>query len=638
MRLIKTEDFLNINVLTNLKVSLDQKIGIYTVNVSDLESNAYQKILMLIDIEKQTVSKLELPFEVADYQFDFNKIIFKVSEDKQTRLIAYRYLEKMTEEIVSIPFLMKTFAYDGEFIYFTAEVQNGQADGEIKASEYGPLYKEGQGVVGDSLTGLFKASTDGYDISLITTLDMDVNLIDYDLKNHQIAFTSFKKSKLKSVASDVYTYDIHKESFSVHSEGIYRIDHIKIMSSTHMVFMGVDIHKKSRNDNQQSYLLNLRTGEFERLGDHIDLSNEYPGVITDCVYSTSSPVKAVDDWFYHIRVMKDRNMIFRTHLGGKTEQVDIGLKVVSSYAVLNMGILAIGLRDQNLHEVYFYSKGKLSQLSNHNEWLKDLEITRPSKVEFDYDGLELEGWVLPPRKMKADRLYPGVMLIHGGPKMIYTDVFIYDAQMLSAKGFFVFYMNPQGSDGRGDAFSNIRGRFGNLPFEQMMSFTDQVLKDFPQMDENLLGVTGGSYGGYMTNYIITHTDRFKAAVSERGISNMVTAFTSGDIGYKFVYEYMGNKDLPWENHQAYLEASPISRAGYVSTPTLFIHGKRDYRCHYTESLNMYSALNYLGIDTKICLFEKDNHCLVVKGKPQSRMRRYEEFVGWFEKYLKRGER
>jgi dipeptidyl aminopeptidase/acylaminoacyl peptidase len=219
--------------------------------------------------------------------------------------------------------------------------------------------------------------------------------------------------------------------------------------------------------------------------------------------------------------------------------------------------------------------------------------------------------------------------------MVYSDVFAFDIQLLCAKGHYVLCANPMGSDGRGDAFADIRGQFCEVPYEQLMAFVDEVLDTFTEIDENALGVTGGSYGGYMTNHIITRTDRFRAAVSERGISNMLSALTASDIGFAYVAEYAGQTDL-WSRPQVLLDMSPVLSAGAVKTPTLFNHGKEDFRCHYTESLNMYSALVQQGVPARLCLYEGENHSLVTRGRPKAKLTRYQELTRWFDRYLKRG--
>ena len=144
---------------------------------------------------------------------------------------------------------------------------------------------------------------------------------------------------------------------------------------------------------------------------------------------------------------------------------------------------------------------------------------------------------------------------------------------------------------------------------------------------------GGSYGGYMTNYIIGQTSRFKAAVSERGISNLTSNFNTSDIGYLYISNYMAGS-TPWNDGEAYIKDSPLTYAEKVKTPTLFVHGKIDGRCNYTESLQMFSALKYFGTESKICIFQDESHMLEVKGKPLNKIKRFDEILNWFKIYLK----
>jgi dipeptidyl aminopeptidase/acylaminoacyl peptidase len=227
-----------------------------------------------------------------------------------------------------------------------------------------------------------------------------------------------------------------------------------------------------------------------------------------------------------------------------------------------------------------------------------------------------------------------VLMIHGGPKMLYSDVYSHDIQLLCASGCYVLCTNPMGSDGRGDAFADIRGSFAELPFAQLMKSVDTLLQQNPEIDPARLGVTGGSYGGYMTNYIITRTGRFAAAVCERGISSLMSSFTTSDIGYQFVSEYLDTGSPgAWASPATVMENSPLCRADTVTTPTLFIHGENDYRCCSCESLAMFNALNYHGVDTRFCLFSGEGHGLTVRGKPAAKQRRYQEMTGWFTRYL-----
>lgn len=246
-------------------------------------------------------------------------------------------------------------------------------------------------------------------------------------------------------------------------------------------------------------------------------------------------------------------------------------------------------------------------------------------------GGSIEGWVQKPLGWEPGRQYPAILYIHGGPKMAFAPVVFHELQYLSAKGYGVFFCNPTGSDGGGDKFADIRGGYGGVDYQDLMDFTDLVLEQNPWIDGQRLGVAGGSYGGFMTNWMIGQTRRFKAAVSQRGIANWTTMALTTDIGYFFVPDQIGaeileDRDILWDH-------SPLKYAPQVKTPTLFVHSDEDYRCWMVEALQMYTALQLAGVETKMCLFHKENHELSRSGKPQNRVRRLQEITDWFDHYL-----
>jgi acylaminoacyl-peptidase len=173
-----------------------------------------------------------------------------------------------------------------------------------------------------------------------------------------------------------------------------------------------------------------------------------------------------------------------------------------------------------------------------------------------------------------------------------------------------------------------------VDYEDLMSVVDHALGEFPFIDPARLGVTGGSYGGFMTNWIIGHTDRFRAACSQRSISNWISKFCTTDIGYYFNKDQLGK--TPWEengNDRLWWH-SPLRYADRAVTPTLFIHSEEDYRCWLAEGLQMFTALRYHGVDSRLVLFHGENHELSRSGKPLHRIRRLQEILNWFEKHLK----
>ena len=199
-------------------------------------------------------------------------------------------------------------------------------------------------------------------------------------------------------------------------------------------------------------------------------------------------------------------------------------------------------------------------------------------------------------------------------------------------GYFVIYCNPRGGEGRGNEFGLLSGKFGTIDYDDLMAFCDAALKAYPDMDGAHMGVTGGSYGGFMTNWIIGHTNRFAAAASQRSISNFVSMEGTSDIGTLFAKGQVmatthTNVEKMWQH-------SPLKYADKCTTPTLFIHAEQDYRCWMVEALQMYTALINNGVRTRLCLFHNENHELSRGGRPKGRVRRLTEITDWMDQFLK----
>ena len=295
-------------------------------------------------------------------------------------------------------------------------------------------------------------------------------------------------------------------------------------------------------------------------------------------------------------------------------------------------IYVIGLDGQKLQEVYKYSDNKLIALTALNaKVLSDKYVAKPEKVVLNKES-EVVGWVLKPKDFDVNKKYPAIMDIHGGPKTNYGEVFYHEMQYWANLGYFVFFCNPRGSDGKGNKFADLRRNFGKIDYEDLMDFVDEVLKQYPNIDSDRLGVTGGSYGGYMTNWIIGHTDRFKAAASQRSISNWITEVCASDYGIDFPIEQEFD-DI--NNCQEELwDMSPLKYANNAVTPTLFIQSTEDYRCPICEAIQMYTVLKCRGVESKLVGFKGENHELSRSGKPLHRSKRLFEITNWMEIHLK----
>ncbi|MFA5577267.1 MAG: S9 family peptidase [Tissierellaceae bacterium] len=630
---ILCDDFLKNRRLTNLRINDSRTRAVYFVNTPDLASNKYIKTMEVMELGGYGIAAVEPKIEADDFDFFGDDLYILEYRGDSTTIYSYEFENGELSLYCEIPFRIEEYYVDEGRVYFTSIIKEKQSVESAVCGTVVPFYQESLGYSSHSKKALFAFDTNSRELNRLSALNFHLDDLVFDMDNHMIAFTAFNIYKHKPVPSDIYTYDLDSRIVKKWTNGSYRISYIDLLFPQKIVFMGLDINEKKRNDNQNIYLIDMVDGSCKLFREPFDKSNEFPGITSDSRLSTMKPVVVHKGEFYFVVSDRFKESLNKIDRQGNLVDYDIGLRIIDDYKFLEEAILLIGLQEEGLHELYLYDGAGLRQLTKYNDWFwEERRMRPPHYIKFDVEGVEIDGWVISPLNFNPQKKHPGVLVIHGGPKSSFTSVYDHTMQLLAANGYFVFYSNPQGSDGRGDKFLDIRGSFGYLAYRQLMHFVDRVLEEYPQIDENYLGVMGHSYGGYLTNYIITRTGRFKAAVSESSISNLVTAFTSSDIGYQYIYEYMGEK-TPWSDLSSYIESSPITQATNVSTPTLFIHGTEDGRCNYTESLNMYGALNYHGIKTKLCLMEGEGHNIAARARPRLRKHRYKEILKWFDEIM-----
>jgi dipeptidyl aminopeptidase/acylaminoacyl peptidase len=247
----------------------------------------------------------------------------------------------------------------------------------------------------------------------------------------------------------------------------------------------------------------------------------------------------------------------------------------------------------------------------------------------------IQGWILKPPGFRRDRKYPSILEIHGGPRVQYGNFFMHEFYCLAAAGYVVHFCNPRGGQGYGEAHSKaIWNAWGTADYDDLMAWTDHIARK-PYVDTRRMGVTGGSYGGYMTNWIVGHTDRFKAAVTQRSVSNLISMWGSSDFNWVFQMEL---RDLPpWRDLANYWRQSPMKYMGKAKTPTLVIHSEQDLRCAIEQGEQVFVALKRLGVDTEMVRFPEEPHGLSRAGRTDRRIERLRHMLRWFDRYLKRDE-
>lgn len=279
--------------------------------------------------------------------------------------------------------------------------------------------------------------------------------------------------------------------------------------------------------------------------------------------------------------------------------------------------------------------GATKELTTFNEeWMGDLEWGNLEEVWFDGpDGNELHGWILKPPGFDESQTYPSILEIHGGPMTQYGRAFMHEFHFLAGNGYVVYFSNPRGSQGYGEAHAGaIANQWGTVDYADVMAWADYIAKQ-PYIDTERMGVTGGSYGGYMTTWIIGHTNRFKAAVAQRVVSNFLSFYGSSDMNW--ATENLGTfPGQPWNDTENYWQQSPIAFIGNATTPTLLIHSEQDLRCDREQGEQVFVALRRMGVDSELVLFPEESHGLSRIGRTDRRIQRLEHMLRWFEKYLK----
>ena len=239
--------------------------------------------------------------------------------------------------------------------------------------------------------------------------------------------------------------------------------------------------------------------------------------------------------------------------------------------------------------------------------------------------------LLKPENFDPGRLHPLVLEIHGGPHGQYGWAFFHELQMLAGMGYLVLYTNPRGSDGYGERFrSEVVRDWGGKDYVDLMSAVDQLVERTGAVDTSRMGIGGGSYGGYMTNWAIGQTDRFAAAVAMRSISNLVSEYAQHDI---VIWGSLELGPPPWPDLDELWRRSPIRYVQNIKTPLLLTCGEMDLRCAISQSEELFGAMRLLGKTVELVRFPEESHDLSRSGRPDRRVERLRRIAGWFERFL-----
>ena len=667
MEALKLKDFLNYRFLSGVQYAPDGGKAAFVVSNANEEENSYERRLWLWDGQLRQLT--DLGKEGAFCWEDADHILFPADRSAKERkrreareeFTAYYRLSMSGGEALpafTLPFAATGLRPLGEGVYLalgsidarrpdylemTGAARAAAAKESAAATDHEgfdeiPVCGDGAGGINKRRQALFRISLDPWEIRRVTE-DAFFNVDSVEVLGDDAWFTGRRYESRMPLAADCLCRLNWRSGELVRFPLPEKCElGLQAVGEELWAFATID-PAHGGNQNSDVYRVDRETGELTLL--RREECSMYSSVGSDCRLGGGRQGEAKGDVFYHLTTREGSSHLYCIDALGQSRPVvtrDGSIDCVTVSPTEEKALM-VAMYDGRLQELWQadLKTGKVKRLSHFNDAaLKGKYIAPFRALSVESEGLTIGGWVLPPKDFDPEKTYPAVFDIHGGPKTVYGPVFYHEMQLWANMGYFVFFCNPKGSDGRDNAFLDIFGHYGETDYRNLMDFADAVLTAYPQIDPKRVCLTGGSYGGFMTNWIIGHTDRFCCAASQRSISNWLSFYGVSDIGYFFAPDQCHGDVFTPEGREALLRQSPLCYAGNVTTPTLFIHSDEDYRCPMAEGIQMYTALADRGVPTRLCLFHGENHELSRSGKPAHRVRRLQEITDWFGKYS-RGE-
>lgn len=638
------------SLLSNIRISPDGKQLLYQISALHVEENDYTSAIHIRDLEKKEDFRLTASDKDHGALWESDDTILfssgRDSKDKKHPVTDYYRIRKDGGEAVrafSVPLAVSQIEplgdgewlllgeYDPDWKDFPAEkdkqsefIAEQEKEKGWKVLEDLPFWINGRGYTGKKQTRLYRYSEFDQSLEPLTDLSVDVESLHIHPDKTRAVFIESRIETVRNLDSQLSVLNLETDKIKTYDPLPGGAVYFAEFSGDSIFFLGTLRKTHGLNEDPHVYLMNPK-GESRRITDDTFEMSPGSSVNSDLRKGGGFRMRTDGEDLYFIATVEQHAHVYKMAKDGTLAPVITRPGSVDALDVKDGKVYTIGLHDMRAQELYDANE----RLTSHNE-----NVPEPQPVEtfrFVSRGTERTGFVISPKKKMKDKKTPAILLIHGGPKTVYGEVLHHEMQLLAKEGYYVFYTNPHGSDGYGRSFMDVRGQYGSIDYDDLMQLTDAFLEQFPDADSERLGVMGGSYGGWMTNWIIGHTDRFKAACSQRSISNWISFFGNSDIGYYFTPDQAGAD--PWTDADKLWNNSPLKYADQVKTPTLFLHSDEDYRCWLPEGLQMYTALKYHGVPARMVVFHGENHELSRSGKPRARIKRLEEILAWFSEHL-----
>lgn len=652
---VKREDLYAFHFLSDPVLSPDGVWAAYTEAQADEESNGYKNRVWVRNLKTGENRLLAARGGAKNpVWLDGESLLFASERDqeKEEAKTSSRYYRISVnggeaQLFFALPVKADKVAVmaDGRYLVSAAtddfDGNQADADGTYRAQrgkdyeiyEELPFWFNGKGIRSRKRQALYVYDAAGQTLTRISAPLQEVSSFAVSPDGRLAAYSGPVYDSLRPRTSALYVYDAAAGSSRQLTEAeLYETDNVCFFGSGRIFYTGTTYERVGKHP--RYYLYDLTAGETRQLpycdaaiGSSVGSDAKF-GSGRSLVYCGKK------DLLYMTQTSWGDSRILAMAADGTLREVSRQPGAVTGFDVRGDVLVMTAMRGDHLAELYALSPedGAETKLTDFNDgYLETHAVVTPEAFRYESrNGYTMEGYVIRPAQYEPGKKYPAVLEIHGGPKGVLGSVFFHEMQCLASDGFFVIYTNPRGSDGRGEAFADITEVFGKDDFDDLMEFTDQALSHCPDIDPERVGICGGSYGGFMCNWMVGHTHRYAAAVSQRSISNYLTKCLYTDIGYYANRLQMGA--YPWEDFHKVWSMSPLSGAAQARTPLLLLQSDEDYRCWMGDAVQMFSAVKRQGVPTRMVLFHGENHELSRGGRPKNRIRRLQELEQWLKTY------
>lgn len=646
------EDLLNFHWLDELALAPDGARLAYTVRRPDNASNDYITHVYLRDLNDSSVKRLTAGNGRASsitWSRDGAKLAFNWNEAEanEVRVYALDEGEQKHYSLRGAAFSGLDWAPDGRRLAGVRWTPHRQANERgaapgvpaptIKVVRRLRYKQDGVGWVHDRFMQIWTLDLQSGDLAQVTSSECDYMEPRWSNRGDRLAFIGLAREQNEALGQgQIFICDVpggaprrllpdwagacRCPAWGPNDETIAFAGHTHEAPTNRRVFM-------------QPYLADVAAGTARELAPEIDdevgnyaIADQRKGLANITVRWAAD-----DPWIYFLLTEQGATNLLRVNVQGELERLVSGDSVTFEYSPAAGDLVAFGQADPtHPGELFLWREGQVEKLTDLNPWLRAHLLASPEAYWYEgLDGDKVHAWIMTPPGMEEGRRYPTIVYVHCS---MFSWDFNHEFQCLANAGYVVAYFNQRGTTaGYGQAWTRAsEGDQGGRDYEEVMLGVDELVSR-PYVDAERLGVTGGSCGGFMTNWIVGHNDRFAAAVTQRSIVNQISFFGTADIGPECTEGETGSN--PWRDLDAVWRQSPLAYAANINTPLLIIHSDEDHRCPLEQAEQLFAALRWMGKKVELVIFEGENHGLSRGGRPGNRIERQRRILGWFQKHL-----